>query len=197
MYLYKYMLWGKRKQYRLKFRMWVAVHVIGAGFTVIYTQAAIMINVFWRTKKGPRLSWSKNREDKIRTCDPYVPNVVLYQAELLPGKAEDGIRTRDPHHGKVMFYHWTTSAWNKMLIKLLVPCRLKDSNLRPPVYKTDALPTELSRQKYRLEPPIKTNNSLSRDRLELSTHWLKVSCSTNWANGSMEDTGLEPVTLCL
>ena len=21
------------------------------------------------------------------------------------GKAEDGIRTRDPHHGKVMFYH--------------------------------------------------------------------------------------------
>ena len=24
-------------------------------------------------------------------------------------------------------------------------CRLKDSNLRPPVYKTDALPTELNR----------------------------------------------------
>ena len=27
------------------------------------------------------------------------------------GEAEDGIRTRDPHHGKVMFYHWTTSAY--------------------------------------------------------------------------------------
>ena len=27
--------------------------------------------------------------------------------------AEDGIRTRDPHLGKVVFYHWTTSAiWN-------------------------------------------------------------------------------------
>ncbi len=26
----------------------------------------------------------KNRENKIWTCDPYVPNVVLYQAELLP-----------------------------------------------------------------------------------------------------------------
>ena len=25
------------------------------------------------------------REDRIRTCDPLVPNQVLYQAELLPG----------------------------------------------------------------------------------------------------------------
>lgn len=25
-----------------------------------------------------------NREDRIRTDDPYVPNVVLYQAELFP-----------------------------------------------------------------------------------------------------------------
>ena len=25
-----------------------------------------------------------NREDRIRTCDPLVPNQVLYQAELLP-----------------------------------------------------------------------------------------------------------------
>ncbi len=27
----------------------------------------------------------KDREDRIRTCDPLVPNQVLYQAELLPG----------------------------------------------------------------------------------------------------------------
>ena len=27
-----------------------------------------------------------NREDRIRTCDPLVPNQVLYQAELLPVK---------------------------------------------------------------------------------------------------------------
>ena len=76
-----------------------------------------------------------NREDRIRTCDPLVPNQVLYQAELLPDdknatsrsrtcnrlirsqvlypielwmqytKAEDGVRTRDPHLGKVVFYH--------------------------------------------------------------------------------------------
>ena len=113
------------------------------------------------------------REDRIRTCDPLVPNQVLYQAELLPERiigapersrtpnllirsqtlypielrahlkeikcrgpvsnrhgshlpqdfkscasansatpalwlaigAEDGIRTRDPHLGKVVFYH--------------------------------------------------------------------------------------------
>ena len=110
----------------------------------------------------------KCREDRIRTCDPLVPNQVLYQAELLPVDmygapersrthsllirsqtlypielralmkcrepesnrygshlpqdfkscasassatpayligAEDGIRTRDPHLGKVVFYH--------------------------------------------------------------------------------------------
>ena len=36
-------------------------------------------------------SWAKapynennGREDRIRTCDPLVPNQVLYQAELLP-----------------------------------------------------------------------------------------------------------------
>ena len=28
----------------------------------------------------------KSREDRIRTCDPLVPNQVLYQAELLPEK---------------------------------------------------------------------------------------------------------------
>ena len=27
---------------------------------------------------------SHYRENRIRTCDPYVPNVVLYQTELLP-----------------------------------------------------------------------------------------------------------------
>ena len=27
-----------------------------------------------------------NRENRIRTCDPLVPNQVLYQAELLPVK---------------------------------------------------------------------------------------------------------------
>ena len=35
------------------------------------------------------------REDRIRTCDPLVPNQVLYQAELLPVQngAEDRNRT--------------------------------------------------------------------------------------------------------
>ena len=27
-----------------------------------------------------------SREDRIRTCDPYVPNVVRYRAALLPEK---------------------------------------------------------------------------------------------------------------
>ena len=33
------------------------------------------------------ISYENNgREDRIRTCDPLVPNQVLYQAELLPEK---------------------------------------------------------------------------------------------------------------
>ena len=37
------------------------------------------------------------REDRIRTCDPLVPNQVLYQAEPLPvlNGGPDGNRTRD------------------------------------------------------------------------------------------------------
>ena len=34
--------------------------------------------------------------------------------------AEDGIRTRDPHHGKVMFYHWTTSATTDIIIAKII-----------------------------------------------------------------------------
>ena len=49
---------------------------------------------------------------------PHVPNVALYQTEFSKRLtirwafylgAEDGLNPR-PHHGKVMFYHWTTSA---------------------------------------------------------------------------------------
>ncbi len=36
----------------------------------------------------------KNREDRIRTCDPLVPNQVLYQAELLPEKIKKTTRPR-------------------------------------------------------------------------------------------------------
>ncbi len=31
-----------------------------------------------------RVLYLTGREDRIRTCDPLVPNQVLYQAELLP-----------------------------------------------------------------------------------------------------------------
>ncbi len=35
-----------------------------------------------------------NREDRIRTCDPLVPNQVLYQAELLPDNKNATSRSR-------------------------------------------------------------------------------------------------------
>ncbi len=37
------------------------------------------------------------REDRIRTCDPMVPNHVLYQAELLPGSNGAPERSRTPN----------------------------------------------------------------------------------------------------
>ena len=37
------------------------------------------------TKLHPHIKLT-GREDRIRTCDPLVPNQVLYQAELLPAK---------------------------------------------------------------------------------------------------------------
>ena len=43
----------------------------------------------WKAEVLPlnytRILISNGREDRIRTCDPLVPNQVLYQAELLPG----------------------------------------------------------------------------------------------------------------
>ena len=45
------------------------------------------------------------------------PTIEELQSSALPlgygakfNGAEDGIRTRDPDLGKVVFYHWTTSA---------------------------------------------------------------------------------------
>ena len=37
------------------------------------------------------------REDRIRTCDPLVPNQVLYQAELLPVNNGAPERSRTPN----------------------------------------------------------------------------------------------------
>ncbi len=51
---------------------------------------------FWSVvKRSIQLSYGRNQFHKI---------------PLGKNGAEDGIRTRDPHLGKVMFYHWTTSA---------------------------------------------------------------------------------------
>ncbi len=44
----------------------------------------------WKAEVLPvnytRIKFLNGREDRIRTCDPLVPNQVLYQAELLPVK---------------------------------------------------------------------------------------------------------------
>ena len=77
--------------------------------------------------------------------------------------------------------------------------RLWDSNPQPADYKSAALPIELSRQIWRpgwgsnSRPPAwqagvltnwTTGPLVLHRRLELRTPWLKVKCSTAWANGS-------------
>ena len=55
----------------------------------------------------------------------FEPVVKVLQTSALPlgyaaeyYGAEDGIRTRDPHLGKVVFYHWTTSAYKKEMVRV-------------------------------------------------------------------------------
>ena len=48
-----------------------------------------------------------NAPRRSRTFNLLIRSQTLYPIALWVQniKAEDGIRTRDPHHGKVMFYH--------------------------------------------------------------------------------------------
>ena len=76
-------------------------------------------------------------EDRNRTG-----TVVTYRRILSPVRlpvppprqvhsgAEDGIRTRDPNLGKVVFYHWTTSAYGKLFTSIKTMVRVK--GVEPP-----------------------------------------------------------------
>lgn len=56
------------------------------------------MNKFLTNKKSLKKTLqTKNREDRIRTCDPLVPNQVLYQAELLPVAKNAPKRSRTPN----------------------------------------------------------------------------------------------------
>ena len=48
------------------------------------TWCSTKLSYFPRKSSLTHKSCQSNREDRIRTCDPLVPNQVLYQAELLP-----------------------------------------------------------------------------------------------------------------
>ena len=60
-------------------------------------------------------------------------------------------------------------------------CQLEESNLRPSLYEGDALPAELSWHKRRDADPTINTSLTPVVRLELTTPWLTVRCSTNWA----------------
>ena len=108
--------------------------------------------------------------------------------------AEDEIRTRDVHLGKVTLYHWATPAFFT-IHRIVKWCLRVESNRRHRDFQSLALPTELQR------------HMATRMRLELTT-----SSVTGWRSNQLNYraitlyfhkvylvgvTGLEPVTSCL
>ena len=118
-----------------------------------------------------------------------------------PPQANDGIRTRDPHLGKVVFYHWTTfallSLYKKMpatwlehaTLWLQIRC---STNWAKPAHYYSFMRVKGLEPPRRKAPDPKSGASansakpaiMTRTGLEPVTHWLKVNCSTNWANES-------------
>ncbi len=67
-----------------------------------------------QTRCSTKLSYfPNNAPSRSRTYNLLIRSQTLYPVALwvhiqffaANDEAEDGIRTRDPHHGKVMFYH--------------------------------------------------------------------------------------------
>ena len=113
---------------------------------------------------------------------------------LVVNGAEDEIRTRDVHLGKVTLYHWATPAFFT-IHRIVKWCLRVESNRRHRDFQSLALPTELQR------------HMATRMRLELTT-----SSVTGWRSNQLNYraitlyfhkvylvgvTGLEPVTSCL
>lgn len=74
-----------------------------------------------------------NREDRIRTDDPYVPNVVLYQAELLPAIKQKALTYGAFSIGKTGFEPATPWSQTKCSTKLsyfpkYAPSRIRTCN---------------------------------------------------------------------
>ena len=116
-----------------------------------------------------------NREDRIRTCDPLVPNQVLYQAEPLPEKNNAPSRSRTYNlliRSQTLYpialwvhIHYNAEDRNRTgtvitYRRILSPVRLpvppprhyysesgrRDSNPRPPPWQGDVLPLNYFRK---------------------------------------------------
>ena len=60
-------------------------------------------------------SESSGSSSRTRTYDRSVNSRLLYRLSYWGiNGAENEARTRDPHLGKVVLYHWATSAWQKV-----------------------------------------------------------------------------------
>ena len=131
------------------------------------------------------------REDRIRTCDPLVPNQVLYQAELLPGdhfvkNAPNRSRTCNRLIRSQVLY--PIELWVQKIVQSTIKKLKRKTGFEP------ATPT--------LARWCSTTELLPRmvpaKGFEPSTLWLQIRCSTNWAKPAysiMRVKGLEPPRL--
>ncbi len=63
------------------------------------------------------------RENRIRTCDPLVPNQVLYQAELFPENAPSRSRTYNLLIRSQTLY--PIALWVHIMLNRLLPVKRK------------------------------------------------------------------------
>ena len=103
--------------------------------------------------------------NRARTCDPLLVRQVLSQLSYSPiSLIWSGWRGSNPHSrlGRPELYHWATPAW--WLIGESNPCYRRERAVSWPLDQWAIM--------------------VIHPRLERGTPWLKVRCSTDWANGS-------------
>ena len=150
------------------------------------------MGLLWDTKKD--FKWSLNiyngREDRIWTCNPLVPNQVLYQVEPFPDKygALEGIRTPDLLVRSQTLYpaELRAHALSQLIQKKWWLQR--ESNQRHRDFQSLALPTELwSQKKWRSR----------RESNSRSSAWQADVITATLRNQMVAGDGFEPTTFGL
>ena len=123
------------------------------------------------------------RENRIRTCDPLVPNQVLYQTELFPDNRSIKLwpiknapsRSRTYNlliRSQTLYPVALWVRWNILFANAAALSGRRDSNPRPPPWQGDVLPLNY----FRILVPTRG--------FEPPTLWLQIRCSASWAKSA-------------